>query len=326
MTSSLRNSLHRRNHKERSQLSHRAKLGILEKHKDYVLRARDYHNKQDRLTRLRQKASERNKDEFYFSMNKERTKAGVHVQDRGNVALPTDMVRLLKTQDENYVRTQRAAGQKKIDQLKSQLSSMANLLDDVDEMDPEELEVLQEAGVVPKPSKTKPKSKRRHVIFVDDGVEAQKSATPSLVSEPSVIATEHPQDLGWISAPVAGPSKKRKASDLAAEDSSAKKSVLDTASQASAHRKSLLRDLAARLYRDKQLRYTEREFEMQRLMMGKGARKKLKGIELVDGQPPAEVDDEDALDARKGKSLVPKQQAPKTYSPRVYKWKPERRR
>ena len=72
--SSLRNSLHRRNHKERGQLAHRSKLGILEKHKDYVLRARDYHSKQDRLTRLRQKAAERNKDEFYFSMTKQRTK------------------------------------------------------------------------------------------------------------------------------------------------------------------------------------------------------------------------------------------------------------
>lgn len=71
--SSLRNSLHRRNHKERGQLAHRSKLGILEKHKDYVLRAKDYHSKQDRLTRLKQKAADRNKDEFYFSMHKQKT-------------------------------------------------------------------------------------------------------------------------------------------------------------------------------------------------------------------------------------------------------------
>jgi hypothetical protein len=71
--SSLRNSLHRRNHKERSQLSHRQRFGILEKHKDYVLRARDYHSKKDRIKRLREKAADRNKDEFYFGMNRERT-------------------------------------------------------------------------------------------------------------------------------------------------------------------------------------------------------------------------------------------------------------
>ena len=77
MTSSLRNSIHRRSHKERLQLAHRAKLGLLEKHADYVKRARDYHSKQDRLTRLRQKAAERNKDEFYFSMTKEKTRVFV---------------------------------------------------------------------------------------------------------------------------------------------------------------------------------------------------------------------------------------------------------
>jgi hypothetical protein len=72
--SSLRNSLHRKNHKERSQLAHRTRLGALEKHKDYVLRARDYHSKRDRIQRLRQKAAERNKDEFYFGMNRQKTK------------------------------------------------------------------------------------------------------------------------------------------------------------------------------------------------------------------------------------------------------------
>ena len=78
MTSSLRNSLHRRNHKERSQLAHRVKLGVLEKHKDYVLRARDYHKKQDRIKRLKQKAEEKNKDEFYFSMTREKTEVRSH--------------------------------------------------------------------------------------------------------------------------------------------------------------------------------------------------------------------------------------------------------
>jgi hypothetical protein len=34
------------------------------------------------------------------------------VQDRGNASLPVDMVKILKTQDENYVRTTRAAGLK----------------------------------------------------------------------------------------------------------------------------------------------------------------------------------------------------------------------
>jgi U3 small nucleolar RNA-associated protein 11 len=37
---------------------------------------------------------------------------GVHVKERGNVAMPVDMVKVLKTQDENYVRTMRTAGRK----------------------------------------------------------------------------------------------------------------------------------------------------------------------------------------------------------------------
>ena len=109
---SLRKSLHRRTHRERGQLAHRAKYGLLEKHKDYVLRARDYHTKQDRLTRLRQKAADRNKDEFYFAMKNERTVEGVHVQDRGNTPMPMDMVKLLKSQDEGYVRTIKTVGLK----------------------------------------------------------------------------------------------------------------------------------------------------------------------------------------------------------------------
>ena len=37
---------------------------------------------------------------------------GVHIQDRGNVAMPVDMVKILKTQDENYVRTMRNSNTK----------------------------------------------------------------------------------------------------------------------------------------------------------------------------------------------------------------------
>lgn len=131
-SSSLRNSLHRRNHKERSQLAHRSRLGLLEKHKDYVKRAKDFHSKQDRIKRLKEKAAERNKDEFYFGMVRSKTEVrytwhsykmliyntvvelqeGVHVKSRGNASLPTDMVKVLKSQDGGYIRAVRQAGLK----------------------------------------------------------------------------------------------------------------------------------------------------------------------------------------------------------------------
>lgn len=91
---------------------HRARLGLLEKHKDYVLRARDYKSKQDRLRKLREKAAFRNKDEFYWGMVNAKTKGGVAVGDRGNEALNVDLVRLLKTQDAGYIRVQIAKDEK----------------------------------------------------------------------------------------------------------------------------------------------------------------------------------------------------------------------
>ncbi|KAN0060272.1 hypothetical protein ACQY0O_007601 [Thecaphora frezii] len=120
--SSLRNAVHRRNHKERSQPVNRQKLGLLEKHKDYVLRARDHNLKQQRLKRLREIAALRNKDEFNFGMIRAKTVKGVHVQDRGNEALKNDVVALLKTQDAGYVRLQITKERRRIDKLKERIA------------------------------------------------------------------------------------------------------------------------------------------------------------------------------------------------------------
>ncbi|KAL0951485.1 hypothetical protein HGRIS_008172 [Hohenbuehelia grisea] len=332
MTSSLRNSIHRRNHKERSQLAHRTKLGLLEKHKDYVKRARDYHSKQDRLTRLRQKAADRNKDEFYFSMNKEKTQNGVHIKERGNVALPTDMVKVLKTQDENYVRTMRAAGLKKIDKLKTQLTSLANLIksdhlededasDNEDPLEEQDIELLREAGVLPKSSKKgKGKLSNKHIVFVDTPDEARRYASTSKSNRKSADSsrTETTQetevDLGWQTPATTKSQKRRQStSELTAVDNEAAE---EREQLARSNRGRLLKELAARLTRDKMLRYTEREFELQRLMMGKGARRKIQGPE-----PVGEDDSEDEDRPRRSVKVDEK-----TYKPRVYKWRLERKR
>ncbi|KAL0578490.1 hypothetical protein V5O48_003483 [Marasmius crinis-equi] len=340
MTSSLRNSIHRRNHKERSQLAHRAKLGLLEKHADYVKRARDYHSKQDRLTRLKQKAADRNKDEFYFSMTKEKTKGGVHSKDRGNVALPTDMIKVLKTQDENYVRTMRASNMKKIDKIKSQLSTVIDLTKD--SLPDEDLDVLKEAGLIPK-AKGKQRQKR-NIVFVEDGekytpsAESSKKTTGAKTSEVTQNS-DATTDLGWI-APSGG-KRKRKAREVTsdghedgfgAEEDVEEEGFLDEledlSSTPSTHPHArLIKELSARLQRDTQLRYAQREFELQRLMMGKGARKKIRAAEPADGADDDE-DDEDALDARGGRSSKKsgKRVDESTYKPRVYKWRLERKR
>jgi U3 small nucleolar RNA-associated protein 11 len=123
----------------------RKKFGLLEKHKDYVVRARNFHKKdatlkvcvclclmtrcrgpgalrgrhihcgmshqhtrtRDRAQALKRKAEERNPDEFYFAMEKARTKGGVH---QGSLSVQNkysaDELKLMKTQDVRYLTRQ----------------------------------------------------------------------------------------------------------------------------------------------------------------------------------------------------------------------------
>lgn len=104
--SSLRNAVARPTHKERAQPLERQKWGLLEKKKDYTLRARDHNEKRRKLKTLRQKAADRNPDEFYFGMMSTKTGAnGAKLGDRGNQVLSQDVAKLLKTQDAGYLRT-----------------------------------------------------------------------------------------------------------------------------------------------------------------------------------------------------------------------------
>jgi U3 small nucleolar RNA-associated protein 11 len=129
--SSLRNAISRRPHKERDQPAARQKWGILEKHKDYSLRAQDYNIKKKKLSQLSQKARERNPDEFAFGMVRDnRAGLGKHKskhlgEDTEGIvpAMPLshDAVKLLKTQDAGYLRTVAAKGRREIERLEEEV-------------------------------------------------------------------------------------------------------------------------------------------------------------------------------------------------------------
>lgn len=70
--------------------------------------------------------------------------------------------------------------------------------------------------------------------------------------------------------------------------------------------------------RDTQLRYAERELEMQKLLMGKGASRKLSGVE--------QIDEDNNEDEDSDEEVRPKKVDEKAWKPRVYKWRLERKR
>lgn len=144
--SSLRNVVRRREHRERGQLHNRQGLGLLEKKKDYKLRAKDYHSKQNRLRALKEKASFRNPDEFYFGMI--RGKKGV-ASDGVPERTPEEQ-KLAVSRDAAYVHVKASADEAKVKKLKSQLHFLN----------------ASTAGA-------SSSSTSKHTIFVDDAEEQQ---------------------------------------------------------------------------------------------------------------------------------------------------------
>jgi U3 small nucleolar RNA-associated protein 11 len=125
--SSLRNAVKRIAHKERSQPQARQNLGILEKKKDYKQRSTDFHRKQDRVKAMKQKASMRNPDEFYFGMKNAEVKSGRHrktmqaQQKEREAEIGPEAVRIMKDQDLSYVRMQKQRDSKKVEKLRASL-------------------------------------------------------------------------------------------------------------------------------------------------------------------------------------------------------------
>ncbi|KAF7038253.1 hypothetical protein CFC21_048455 [Triticum aestivum] len=164
--SSLRNSIPRRAHKERAQPESRKKYGLLEKHKDHILRARAYQRKEDFIRNLKEKASFKNPDEFYFKMINSKTVDGIHrPKPEANNKYTEEERMLLKHKDMGYIFQAVQSERKKVERL----SSTLHAVDD--------------------------KRSNKHIYFAEDREEAkeirsrigQSSSTPQFGNIPSRI-------------------------------------------------------------------------------------------------------------------------------------------
>ncbi|XP_044507031.1 probable U3 small nucleolar RNA-associated protein 11 [Mangifera indica] len=124
--SSLKNAIPRRAHKERAQPHSRKRFGLLEKHKDYVVRAKAYHQKEETLRGLKEKAAFRNPDEFYFKMIKTKTIDGVHRPESEANKYTQEELMLMKTQDIGYILQKLQSEKNKIEKLTTMLHSLDN--------------------------------------------------------------------------------------------------------------------------------------------------------------------------------------------------------
>ncbi|CAO3654023.1 unnamed protein product [Cunninghamella echinulata] len=248
--SSLRNVVQRRNHKERGQLAGRERLGLLEKKKDYLLRARDYHGKQKRLKTLREKALFRNPDEFYFKMINTQTKNGVHIQKR-NEELPAEMVQLMKSQDKNYIKIQRDISKKKMEKLR------------------DSLHFLDEGGYTHEDDEEedKPRAKRnKHIVFVDNEEESKKfNPVKHLDTAPELVNRK-------FNRPRLETLQKTLADDSVIKSSQLTKQEIK---QLKREREMKYKELQSRNERERGLSKAERELEIQKALQSKGDRKKV---------------------------------------------------
>lgn len=113
---------HSREHRERAQPANRVRLGLLEKKKDYILRARDFQSKKKRLHAMKVKAAYKNPDEFYFGMIKSRVDkaTGKVRQEAEHEKLSGEVIKLMKSQDLKHIQEMIRTNEAKLENFKAE--------------------------------------------------------------------------------------------------------------------------------------------------------------------------------------------------------------
>ena len=264
----FRSVIKRREHLERHQPEARARFGLLEKHKDYVARARNFHSKEARLKSLRVKAANRNPDEFYHKMLSSKTKGGVYEGASEGGRLGPDMLALLQTQDRGYVSTVKAAEDRRIERLQSSLHV---------------LPMVHSSSSSSQPN--------RHTVFVDSAEEAAAfDAAAFLDTDPALLGRtfNRPRKAQLSGGGLLGGA----AAAAAAAGSGASAGAAGAAEKA--ERRSLKRsrkekdrayaELDERMERSEKLGKLAQHMDLKRALQQKGKRVKVKDAE---GDAPA---------------------------------------
>lgn len=261
-------------HKERSQPTNRAHLGILEKKKDYKIRAKNYHHKQDVLRTLREKASMKNPDEFYFGMKnsaldegRHRKLAAAEARER-EAEIGHEAVKIMKSQDLNYVRMQAAKDLKKIERMQASMHFLG----------------VEEGN-----------TSNKHTVFVHDKEQAEKfdvadyfDTVPEMtgrsfnrVRKDDLIRMSKYAELLDHENERFGDEEKKV--DLVGLKKQEEKMHKKTAKIVSRSRERAYADIEGRRKRIEELKKAEAHLVTEKIVASKGTKRKIKGA--TDGMP-----------------------------------------